>query len=160
MSVYNQLEMIDQTSEFIESILFLVSFSIIPWIIKPLVVVNRLGFQLQPSQWYTQTYFLTILAVKRIQQYWYISCFETVAFHYDLNSTAENLSVGIRSRKQCFSCGLVANRNWDCDCQDCRAKLVNFWILSTLWLQNKLNNFITDWSGRPISSKDLWVSRI
>lgn len=160
MSVYNQLEMIDQTSEFIESILFLISFSIIPWIIKPLVVVNRLGFQLQPSQWYTQTYFLTILAVKRIQYYWYISCFETVVFHYDPNSTAENLSVGIRSRKQCFSCGLVANRNWDCDCQDCRAKLVNFWILSTLWLQNKPNNFITDWSGRPISSKDLWVSRI
>ena len=132
MSVYNQLEMIDQTSEFIESILFLISFSIIPWIIKPLVVVNRLGFQLQPSQWYTQTYFLTILAVKRIQYYWYISCFETVVFHYDPNSTAENLSVGIRSRKQCFSCRLVANRNWDCDCQDCRAKLVNFWILSTL----------------------------
>lgn len=132
MSVYNQLEMIDQTSEFIESILFLISFSIIPWIIKPLVVVNRLGFQLQPSQWYTQTYFLTILAVKRIQYYWYISCFETVVFHYDPNSTAENLSVGIRSRKQCFSCRLVANRNLDCDCQDCRAKLVNFWILSTL----------------------------
>lgn len=160
MSVYNQLEMIDQTSEFIESILFLISFSIIPWIIKPLVVVNRLGFQLQPSQWYTQTYFLTILAVKRIQYYWYISCFETVVFQYDPNSTAENLSVGIMSRKQCFSCRLVANRNWDCDCQDCRAKLVNFWILSTLRLQNKPNNFITDWSGRPISSKDLWVSRI
>lgn len=103
---------------------------------------------------------LTILAVKRIQQYWYISCFETVVFHYDPNSTAENLSVGIRSRKQCFSCGLVTNRNWDCDCQDCRAQFVNFWILSTLWLQNKPNNFITDWSGHPISSKDLWVSRI